>query len=123
MPTWNAGQYLRFADERTRPCRDLAGALTLSAPRRIIDLGCGPVNSTAVLAARWPEAEITGLDSAEPMIAAARRDAPARTWIVGDIGAWTSEAPLDLVFSNAALQWVGDHAATFPRLLAQVAEG
>ena len=78
MPTWNAGQYLRFAGERTRPCRDLAAAVALDAPRRIVDLGCGPGNSTAVLAARWPDAEIVGLDSSEAMIAAARRDAPER---------------------------------------------
>src|SRR5580704_13395013 len=123
MPTWNAGQYLRFADERTRACRDLAAAVALDAPHRIVDLGCGPGNSTAVLAGRWPEAEIVGLDSSEAMIAAARRDAPERTWIVGDIAAWTSEAPFDLVFSNAALQWVPDHEAAYPRLFSQVAPG
>jgi trans-aconitate 2-methyltransferase len=123
MPTWNAAQYLRFADERTRPCRDLAAAVTLEAPRRIIDLGCGPGNSTAVLAGRWPEAEIVGLDSSEAMIAAARRDAPDRSFLVGDIAAWTSEAPFDLVFSNAALQWVDAHEVVYPRLLAQVAPG
>lgn len=123
MPTWNAAQYLRFADERTRPCRDLAAAISLEAPGRVIDLGCGPGNSTAVLAARWPKAEITGLDSSEAMLAAARRDAPERAWILGDIAAWTSEAPFDLVFSNAAFQWVPDHEAAFPRALAQVAPG
>jgi trans-aconitate 2-methyltransferase len=123
MPTWNAGQYLRFADERTRPCRDLAAAVALEAPRRVVDLGCGPGNSTAVLAARWPDAEIVGLDSSEAMIAAARGDAPQRTWIVGDIATWTGEARSDLVFSNAALQWVRDHDAVYPRLLSQVAPG
>src|SRR5262245_13124239 len=123
MPTWNAGQYLRFADERARPCRDLVAAIALEAPRRIIDLGCGPGNSTAVLAARWPEAEIIGLDSSEAMITAARRDAPQRTWILGDIAAWTCDAPFDLVFSNAALHWVPDHEVAYPRLLAQAAPG
>jgi trans-aconitate 2-methyltransferase len=123
VPTWNADQYLRFADERTRPCRDLAAAVALAAPRRIVDLGCGPGNSTAVLAARWPAAEIVGLDSSDAMIAAARRDAPERTWILGDIASWTGDAPFDLVFSNAALQWVPDHARVYPRLLAQVAVG
>jgi trans-aconitate 2-methyltransferase len=123
MPTWNAGQYLRFADERTRPCRDLVAAVDLVAPRRIADLGCGPGNSTAVLAERWPEAEILGVDSSEAMIAAARRDAPGRTFVLGDLAAWAPEAPVDLVFSNAAMQWVPDHAAVYPRLLAHVAEG
>jgi trans-aconitate 2-methyltransferase len=123
MPTWNAGQYLRFADERTRPCRDLAAAVALEAPRRIVDLGCGPGNSTAVLAARWPEAEVHGVDNSEAMLVAARKDAPDRTWILGDIATWTADAPFDLVFSNAALQWVPDHEAAYPRLLAQVAPG
>lgn len=123
MPTWNAGQYLRFAGERTRPCRDLAAAVALEAPRRIVDLGCGPGNSAAVLAARWPEAEIEGVDSSEAMITAARRDAPARSWIVGDISAWTGAPPCDLVFSNAALQWVPDHEIVYPHLFAQVAPG
>ena len=123
MPTWNAAQYLHFAEERTRPCRDLAAAVTLDAPRRVVDLGCGPGNSTAVLAARWPGAEITGLDSSEAMIAAARRDAPQRAWEVGDIAAWRAEAPFDLVFSNAALQWVPDHEGLYPRLFGQVASG
>jgi trans-aconitate 2-methyltransferase len=123
MPTWNADQYLRFANERTRPCRDLAAAILLEAPRRIVDLGCGPGNSTAVLAARWPGAAIVGLDSSEAMIAAARKDAPERTWILGDIASWTNDAPFDLVFANAALQWVPDHARTYPRLFAQVAPG
>jgi len=121
MPTWSAAQYLRFADERTRPCRDLAAAIALPAPRRVFDLGCGPGNSTAVLATRWPDAEITGLDSSEAMIAAARRDAPLRTWIVGDIASWTAGEPVDLVFSNAALQWVPGHDTVYPHLLSQLA--
>ncbi len=123
MPTWNAGQYLRFADERTRPCRDLVMAVALEEPARIVDLGCGPGNSTAALATRWPAAEIVGLDSSEAMLAAARRSAPRRTWLLGDIGSWTSERPFDLVFANAALQWVPDHATAFPRLLAQASRG
>jgi trans-aconitate 2-methyltransferase len=123
MPTWNPGQYLRFADERSRPCRDLAAAVSLEAVRRIIDLGCGPGNSTAVLAALWPEADVTGLDSSEAMIAAARLSAPRRAWVVADIAGWTADAPFDLVFSNAALHWVPDHASVYPRLLGQVAVG
>lgn len=123
MPTWNAGQYLRFADERTRPCRDLAAAVAVEAPARIVDLGCGPGNSTAQLAARWPAAEIVGIDNSEAMLAAARRDAPQQSWRLGDIGSWTSEQPVDLVFSNAAVQWVPDHASTLPRLLAQATAG
>jgi trans-aconitate 2-methyltransferase len=124
MPTWNADQYLRFASERTQPCRDLAARVALSSPRRIIDLGCGAGNSTEVLAERWPDGDVTGLDSSPEMIDAARRTYPQRQWVVGDIGGWAGDKlPFDLVFSNAAIQWVGDHAALFPRLLDHVAPG
>ncbi len=123
MPSWDADQYLRFAGERTRPCLDLAQRVALDQPARVIDLGCGPGNSTEVLARRWPGAEVTGLDSSPEMIAAARLARPDLRWIAADIAGWKAEAPCDLVFSNAALQWVPDHAALFPRMLAQVAPG
>lgn len=125
MPTWNSDQYLKFARERTQPAVDLAARVTLDAPKRVIDLGCGPGNSTAVLTQRWPKAQVTGLDNSTAMLAAARKDFPALTWRQGDIGTWQSapEPAYDVVFSNAALQWVGDHRQLFPRLLAQVAPG
>jgi len=124
MPSWNPQQYLKFADERSRPCRDLAARVDVAAPRRIIDLGCGPGNSAEVLSARWPGAAITGLDSSEAMIAAARAASPQCEWRAGDIPQWAAgDERFDLVFSNAALQWVGGHAAVFPQMLARVAEG
>src|SRR5271154_4315942 len=125
MPTWNAATYLRFGDERSRPCRDLVARVEIPSAGRVIDLGCGPGNSTEVLAERWPDAELTGLDSSPEMISAARAK-PLRThWMTGDIAAWASGdgGRLDLVFSNAALQWVADHAALYPRLLAHAAPG
>lgn len=121
--SWDSEQYLRFAEERTRPCRDLVQRIALPSPRRIADLGCGPGNSTAVLAERWPSAELTGIDSAPDMLSRARRDHPAWTWEEGDIAAFHPARPFDLVFSNAALQWVVDHAALLPRLLGHVAPG
>lgn len=125
MPNWDANQYLRFAEERTRPCRDLVAQIALPSPRQVVDLGCGPGNSTQVLAERWPEAALTGLDSSAEMIEAARQAAPSRRWVVGDIANWTAGegGPCDVVFSNAALQWVANHARLYPRLLAQVAPG
>lgn len=119
---WNAGQYLRFADERTRPCRDLVARLALE-PRTAADLGCGPGNSTAVVAERWPGATVTGIDSSPEMLARARRDHPGLAWEEGDIAAWNPAGTYDLVFSNAALQWVPDHATLLPRLLSRVADG
>jgi trans-aconitate 2-methyltransferase len=125
VPTWNADQYLKFAEERTRPCRDLAAAIAKSNARRVIDLGCGPGNSTAVLAERWPDANIDGLDKATSMIDVARAEQPKRRWIVRDISDWAANEheQFDVVFSNAALQWVDNHEWLFLRLLQRVSPG
>ena len=126
MPSdWNPSQYLTFADERIRPCRDLALQVAVASVRRVIDLGCGPGNSTRVLADLWPDAEIIGLDSSPEMIARARADAPTSRWIVGDIAAWAASEgdEFDVVFSNAALHWLPDYASLFPRILRHVAPG
>ena len=90
MPTWDAQQYLRFNDERKRPCRELANRVAIESPHRVIDLGCGPGNSTAVVAERWPKAELAGLDSSLEMIAAAKSSEPKRHWRIGDITAWAA---------------------------------
>jgi trans-aconitate 2-methyltransferase len=123
MPSWDADQYLKFASERTRPARDLAAAVAIDAPSRAIDLGCGPGNSTEILAERWQAAALSGIDSSAAMIAAAQRDYPHWRWSVGDIAAWANEPgeAYDLIFSNAALQWVPDHATLYPNLFARVA--
>lgn len=125
MPTWNPDQYLKFAGERTRPCRDLVNSIELKNPARTIDLGCGPGNSTSVLSARWPDSDITGLDSSADMIASAKERYPDKNWVAGDIDWWASEAgpKYDLVFSNAALQWLHDHETLFPKLLKRVSPG
>jgi trans-aconitate 2-methyltransferase len=123
MPTWDSQQYLKFGDQRTRPAVDLAARIKLVNPQRIIDLGCGPGNSTEVLAQRWPEAELSGLDSSAAMVATARKAYPQRTWIEGDLASWTAEHAYDLVYSNAALHWAPDHSRTIPRLFDQVVSG
>jgi trans-aconitate 2-methyltransferase len=125
MPSWDPGQYLQFVQERTRPARDLVGRSALESPRRVIDLGCGPGNSSRLLAERWPGAALTGLDSAAAMIAAASRDYPDADWVEGDIAGWATEdgPAYDLVFSNAALQWVADHATVYPGMFGRVAPG
>lgn len=121
MHGWDSRQYSRFINERTQPAFDLAARINLAAPRRIVDLGCGPGNSTEVLRDRWPAAEITGVDSSPDMLEAARRQHPSIRFVAGDIAAWEADGQYDIVFSNAALQWVGDHDRLFPRLLDLVA--
>jgi trans-aconitate 2-methyltransferase len=125
MPEWNAGQYLRFAEERTRPSRDLAARIALEQPARVIDLGCGPANSTAVLARQWPSAEMTGLDNSGEMLRSARGSHPEWQFEQCDIAEWANrqDRSYDVVFSNAALQWVDNHAAVFPQLLSHAAPG
>jgi trans-aconitate 2-methyltransferase len=120
---WDPDLYLRFGDERTRPAVDLAARIRVQAPARVADLGCGPGNSTAVLRARWPEADLVGVDRSREMIDAARAGCPEGEWVLSSIEEWSSERPLDVVFSNAALQWVHDHGPLVERLFAGVAAG
>jgi SAM-dependent methyltransferase len=109
-PTWNSDQYLKFAWERTQPAVDLAARIDLASPAHIADLGCGPGNSTAVLVQRWPAAELLGVDNSTAMLASARRDFPGPTWVEADVASWIPGRTFDVVFSNATLQWVPDHA-------------
>jgi trans-aconitate 2-methyltransferase len=125
MTRWDPAQYLRYQDERTRPLRDLLARVHPdTAPRRILDLGCGPGNSTAPLRQRWPDAHITGLDNSPEMLDAARLEHsgpnPGGTgttdYSYADAATWDPavESP-DLVISNALLQWVPDHTAVLAR--------
>jgi trans-aconitate 2-methyltransferase len=121
-PSWDAQQYLRFAGERTRPAFDLLQRLPEQLePRRIIDLGCGTGEITLALKRRWPEAEVSGLDSAPAMLAKARALGDEVEWIEADIARWSPERPFDLIFSNAALQWLDGHEALFVRLVEALA--
>jgi trans-aconitate 2-methyltransferase len=122
MPTWNPGQYLKFGTERTRPAVDLCARIP-GSPRRILDLGCGPGNSTEVLRERWPEAELTGLDSSPEMINQARASHHAGTWILAGAEGYLPPAPLDLVFSNAVLHWLPDHGRLLPGIMGWIAPG
>jgi len=123
MSAWDVDLYLKFSSERTQPAIDLVSRVNLANPARIVDVGCGPGNSTAILRQRWPNARVAGLDNSPDMIGAARLSDPEQEWILADAGAWQADAPCDLVFSNAALQWVPDHERLIPRLFGQVAPG
>ncbi len=105
---WDTALYLKFEAERTLPARDLLARVAVS-PRRIVDLGCGPATSTRLLAARFPHAEILGVDNSEPMLAEARRRLPGVRFEHADIAGWRPRQRPDLIFANAALQWLPDH--------------
>ncbi len=123
MTSWDPQLYLRFGENRTRASIDLVARIALAEPRRIIDLGCGPGNSTAILRGRWPNAEITGQDSDPEMLTAASQSDAGIRWIQGDAGSWGPGETYDLVFSNAMIHWLPDHAALVPRYFQAVAAG
>ena len=118
---WDTALYLKFEAERTLPARDLLARIP-GSPRRIVDLGCGPGTSTRLLSERFPDADILALDNSEPMLAEARRRLPHIRFEHADIMNWRPAEPPDLIFANAALQWLPDHEALFPRLMTQLAD-
>ncbi|MDE2167376.1 MAG: trans-aconitate 2-methyltransferase [Alphaproteobacteria bacterium] len=120
---WSANQYLKFEDERTRPVRDLLAAVPTREARRVVDLGCGPGNSTALLIARWPGAAVHAIDSSDDMVRAARQRVPRATVELADIATWRADGPWDVMLANAVLQWVPDHASLLSRLAAALAPG
>lgn len=127
MVDWDAGQYLKFEQERSRPARDLAAQIPLKEPAAILDLGCGPGNSTEILAGRFPKAHVAGADCSEAMLRAARDRCPNLEFFFLDAAHPESLVQLkrqfDLVFSNACLQWVPDHPRLLPRLMDLLAPG
>lgn len=114
---WEPDRYLQFSDERLQPAIDLLNRIPLARSERIVDLGCGAGNVTRLLTQRWPEADITGLDSSPEMLDRARRVLPTARFELSGVERWEPDGPPDLLFSNAALHWVGDHSSLFPRLL------
>ena len=123
MADWNPALYARFADERARPVADLLARVPLDAPKRIVDLGCGAGASTAPLVARWPEAEVVGIDTSPAMIEDARAKVSGARFEIADGAVWEPEAPVDLVFSNATLQWIPNHRSLLPKLMGWLAPG
>ncbi len=116
MSDWNPDLYMQFKSERTQPSIDLISKIPLADPKTIIDIGCGPGNSTQALVLRWPNANITGLDSSASMIRKAREDYPDQQWVVADGSTYNPESEFGLVFSNAAIQWMLDHTQLLKQL-------
>jgi trans-aconitate 2-methyltransferase len=123
MTSWNPALYTRYEDERTRPAAELLARVPLSRAARVVDLGCGPGNSTELLARRFDGAQVTGIDNSEAMLAAARQRLPNARFELGDIATWQPQTAPDLIYANAALQWVPGHEALLPRLFSALAPG
>lgn len=129
--SWDPGQYLKFADHRLRPALDLMGRIPLQQPPAIYDLGCGGGNVTRLLAQRWPDAAVTGVDNSPEMLAQAAAEADADTaaaaapirWQRGDLADWQPDAPPSILYSNAVIQWVPDHQELVPRLWGMLPPG
>jgi trans-aconitate 2-methyltransferase len=119
-PTWDPSVYLAFGDERLRPALDLIARIPHPAPGRVVDLGCGTGSALLALRARFPDAALLGVDGSEKMLAKVPEGIATQC---ADIGAWVPDEKPDVIFSNAALQWLPDHGALFPRLLEKLAPG
>ncbi len=127
---WDPAVYQRFADERSRPFVELIARIGATDPRTVVDLGCGPATQTALLAQRWPGAGVLGIDSSAEMVEAAQQvvaDAAAAGHHLdvrlGDLRDWRPDQPVDVLVSNATLQWVPGHLDLLPDLVASVAPG
>ncbi len=123
MSDWNPTLYTRFEEERTRPAAELLARVPLHSPAQVVDLGCGPGNSTELLVRRYPQAATLGVDNSQSMLQSARERLPGTPFAFGDIAQWSPDGPVDLLYANAALQWVPDHAQLMPRLLGMLAPG
>lgn len=123
MSDWSATQYLQFENERTRPARDLLAQVPHANPKTVVDLGCGPGNSTELLKRRWPEARLLGLDSSPSMLEEARKRLPDVHFEQADIATWIPERPLDVIFANAVMQWLPNPVEILVRLLQHLPPG
>lgn len=120
---WDPVQYLAFGDLRLRPALELMNQITLPAPAMVVDLGCGAGNVTRLLRAKWPEARLTGIDGSEEMLQKARLELAGVEFLQADIANWQPERPVDVIFTNAALQWLDGHDRLLPELVAKLAPG
>lgn len=121
--SWDPTQYLKFAGERLRPAIDLLLRVPVVSPKSVVDLGCGAGNLAPLIRQRWPQAQLTGVDSSASMLAKARADYPDANFIEADIARWRPAQPVDVLYSNAALHWLDDHETLIPGLLDAIAPG
>lgn len=125
MSDWNAEQYLKFKKDRTKPSIDLSNKIDIENPKNIIDIGCGPANSTAVLKNKFPNAYVLGVDSSENMINTAKKSYPDIDFMLFDAAKDFErlDKKFDVVFSNACIQWVPDHHKLIPNMMSILRDG
>ena len=121
--SWDPQQYLKFGDHRLRPGLELLARVAIESPRIVYDLGCGTGNLTRLIANRWPEARVVGLDSSADMLSKAQSDPGSLEWAEADIRTWQPEERPDVIYSNATLQWVEGHDEIFPQLVGLLTPG
>jgi trans-aconitate 2-methyltransferase len=120
---WDPASYLHFTQERSRPFHDLVARVPARSPRTVVDLGCGPGHLTATLADRWPESRIVGIDSSPSMVDRARQEAARVTFTVGDLHDWQPGPDVDVLVTNAVLQWVPGHQRLLTRWARELPPG
>ena len=120
---WDPGQYHRFTDHRLRPALELLDRVPIADASFVFDLGCGPGNVTRLIAERFAEARVAGVDMSSEMLAKAAETPSRIEWVQADIAHWQPERAPELIYSNAALHWIDDHTTLFPRLFAVLAPG
>ena len=120
---WDPQQYLKFSDLRLRPALELLDRVPLGSCKVIYDLGCGTGRVTGIIAERWPRAKVFGVDNSEEMLARAAAGPGRVQWVAADIRTWSPPEPADLIYSNAALQWVAEHRKLFPHLMKALKTG
>ena len=125
MSDWNSCQYMKFSVERTQPSADLISRFSSESPNRILDIGCGPGNSTNTLAKAFPNAKIIGIDCSDDMLEKARRSYPHLCFVQGSIPDDLDriDGNFDIIFSNACLQWIPEHRNLIPAIVNKLADG
>lgn len=123
MTDWSAELYLRFDAERSRAARDLLAHLPIEDAEHAVDIGCGPGNSTELLAKRWPQARVEGFDNSPAMLAAARERLPKTRFFDADAASWRPAGSESLLFANSVFQWVPDHLDVLEAVLGALPAG